>query len=365
MKREIYLDAPNVGALEKKYLSRAVDSGYVSTIGPFVDEFEMAFAKCVQAPHATAVQSGTGALHVALHELGIGKGDEVIVPALTFVATINPILYVGAKPVFADVDPETWTINPKDIEGLMTKKTKAVLPVHLYGNPCNMPAIMRVARRYDLAVIEDATESLGAFIAERQTGTWGDLGCFSFNGNKVITTGGGGMVVGNDATRLKHIKFLVNQARDISRGYYHGELGFNYRMTNVEAALGIAQLRRLSQFTRKKKMFSDIYRKNLEALGGIQFQKQYPTAQSSYWLNCLTVPNRSDVETLQSTLKSAGVQTRRVFMPASEFPYLKAYKRGALPHSYDIYERGLCLPASTVNSEKDIHYVCQQIKKVF
>jgi len=213
--KEIYLDSPDIrGGLEKRYLNDAIDKGYVSTAGSFVAEFEEKFAGYLDSQCAVSTQSGTAAIHMALYELGIGKGDEVIVPALTFAATVNPVVYVGASPVFVDVDIKTWNIAPDEIEKRITEKTKAIIPVHLYGNPCDMDTIMGIAKRHNLYVIEDATESLGARYKSGHTGTFGDFGCYSFNGNKIITTGGGGMIVGKDTGRLGHIKFLVNQGRD-------------------------------------------------------------------------------------------------------------------------------------------------------
>lgn len=358
------LDAPNVGELEKQYINKTIDSGFVSTFGPFVSEFEEEFTKYLDAKGAVSTQSGTAALHVALHELGIGKGDEVIVPALTFVATVNPVIYVAAQPVFADVDIETWNIAPDEIEKNITKKTKAIIPVHLYGNSCNMDEIMNIAKRYNLYVIEDAAESLGTKYKGRHTGTFGDLGCFSFNGNKIITTGGGGMIVGNDEKRLGHIKFSVNQARDESGEYYHPEIGFNYRMTNVEAALGLAQMKRLDAFLAKKRRFNEIYKKELGQIDTIHFQKEHKGAETSFWLSCAVFSEKIDIIKLQKTLKKDGIPTRRVFMPIIEFPPYKRYKQGSYKNSYQIYEKGLCLPSSTLNTDDDIYYVCNAIKSL-
>jgi perosamine synthetase len=245
---KIFLDDPNLGDLEKKYLTKAIDTNFVSVVGPFVPEFEEKFAQYVGSKRAVSTQSGTAALHMALYQLGIGEGDEVIVPSLTFIATINPVLFVGAKPVIVDVDPITWNIDPQEIKKAITKKTKAIIPVHLYGSVCNIDEIIEIARENKLLVIEDATESLGATYKGRQTGTFGDFGCFSFNGNKLITTGGGGMIVSNNQKQAEHVKFLVNQARNTSKGYYHPEVGFNYRMTNIEASLGLAQLEKIDKF---------------------------------------------------------------------------------------------------------------------
>ena len=363
MYKKMHLDAPNLGEMEKEYLNKAIDANFVSTIGPFVSEFENKFAGYLGVSCAVSTQSGTAAIHIALHELGIGAGDEVIVPALTFVATVNPVVYVGATPVFVDVDPVTWNIDPADIEKKITKKTKAVIPVHIYGNPCDMDRIMEIAEKHKINVIEDATESLGARYNRRQTGTIGDFGCFSFNGNKVITTGGGGMVTGKDKKRLDHIKFLVNQARDESKGYFHPEIGFNDRMTNIEAALGLAQLERLNEFLKKKKTFNDIYRMELKAISGICFQDPYENAESALWLTSFVFRKEIDMSMLQKRLLEKGVPTRRIFTPVVEFPPYSGYKREDYRNSYDIYKRGLSLPSSTLNSLDDIRRACKAIKE--
>lgn len=364
MCREIYLDAPNVGDLEKKYLSNSIDNGYVSTIGPSVKEFEEKFAKYLGVKRAVSTQSGTTAIHIALYELGIGQGDEVIVPVLTFIGGVNPIIYVGATPVFVDVDIKTWNIDPEKIENSITERTKAIVPVHLYGNPCNMAEILKIAKRNNVHIIEDATESLGAKYKGNHVGTFGDFGCFSFNGNKIITTGGGGMITGNNAERVEHIKFLVNQARDESRGYYHPEIGFNARMTNIEAALGLAQMQKLDEFLEKKRIFNNIYHEELDGIECIHFQEKYKNTESSYWLSCIIFKEDRDIPTLQRQLKEKGIPTRRTFMPVVEFPPYKIYRHTDCKNSYHIYEKGLCLPSSTLNSEDDIYYVCKILKEV-
>lgn len=361
---KLELDAPNVGELEKRYVNDAIDRGFVSTFGPLVAEFEEKFARYINTKKAVSAQSGTAAIHIALHELGVGKGDEVIVPVSTFIATVNPIIYVGANPIFVDADPDTWNMDTQTIEKNITKKTKAILLVHLYGNPCNMDAIMKIAEKNKLFVIEDATESLGSKYKGRYTGTFGDLGCFSFNGNKTITTGGGGMVVGNDEGRLEHIKFLVNQAREDKRGYYHPEVGFNYRMTNIEAALGLAQLEKLDAFLSKKKSFAQIYRSEMKKEPAISFQEEYDGAESIPWLTCATFESIADINSVQKKLKKKGVPTRRVFMPITNFPPYKGFKKDRCTNAEHIYEKGLCLPGSTVNSEDDIRYVCKAIKEI-
>ena len=361
---KIELDAPNLGKLEKNYLNKTIDTGYVSTFGPFILEFEKKFARYLSVKNAVSTQSGTAALHISLYELGVGLGDEVIVPDLTFAATVNPIIYTGAKPVFVDVDIKTWNISPENIERAVTKRTKAVIPVHLFGNPCDMDKLMKIAKRHNFFIIEDATESLGAKYKGKYTGTFGELGAFSFNGNKVITTGGGGMVAGIQEKRLGHIKFLVNQARDETNEYYYPEIGFNYRMTNIEAALGLAQLQRLDGFLNKKKEFNAIYKEELKKIDFIIFQEEYEGAQSSFWSTCIFFEKKIDIIALQKKMKRKGIPARRIFMPVTESPPYKIYKNSDNKNSYRIYERSLCLPNSTLNSKDDIFYVCKTIKSL-
>lgn len=364
MCNEIFLDAPNVGELEKKYVCEAIDTGYVSTVGPLVGRFEEKFASFLGIGKAVSIQSGTEALHIALYELGIGPGDEVIVPALTFIATVNPVLYVGAKPVFVDVDRQTWNIDPAEIKKKIAKNTKAIIPVHFYGNPCDMDEIMQIAKKHGLYVIEDTTESLGAKYRGKYTGTFGDMGCFSFNGNKIITTSGGGMVVGRDQKRLEHIRFLVNQARDAKKGYYHPEVGFNYRMTNLEAAMGFAQMERLNEFLENKRAFNEMYRNRLSKWDFVRFQEEYESVESSCWFTSITLDNGVDIDEFQEKLRNRNIPTRRVFMPLTEFPPYKKYRTGKYENAYCIYEKGLCLPGSTLNSLGNIEYVCQVLNEL-
>ncbi len=360
---KIFLEDPNLGDLEKKYLIKAIDTNWVSTTGPLVYEFEERFARYIGAKKAVSTQSGTAALHMALYQLGIGEGDEVIVPSLTFTATINPILYVGAKPVIIDVDPFTWNIDPQEIRKAITKKTKAIIPVHLYGSVCNIDEIIEIARENKLSVIEDATESLGATYKNRQTGTFGIFGCFSFNGTKIITTGGGGMIVSNDQKQAEHIKFVVNQARDASKGIYHPEVGFNYGMTNIEAALGLAQLERISGFLIKKRKFRKIYQEILSELSYIKFQKEYENAEGSCWLTNIKIDKKNiDIDNLKLKLKEKRIPTGRIFIPASGIPYLKKFSK-TCPNAYEIYNQSIILPSSTLNEEEDIKNAALIIKE--
>lgn len=359
----ILLDSPNLGEREKEALARCIDSTYVSTAGPYIEEFETSFAAYVGASCAVAVQSGTAALHIALVELGVGAGDEVILPTLTFAASVNPVLYCGASPVLVDVNPDTWTLDADEVEKAITSRTKAVMPVHLYGNPCDMDSLCSLCAERGIGIIEDATESLGAAWRGQSTGTFGAFGCFSFNGNKLITTGGGGMVVTTDPDHADHIRFLVNQARDASKGYYHPELGYNYRMTNLEASLGLAQLERLDEFLAAKRRFASMYRDALEDLPGVEFQHETPCGESAWWLPSLTVEHPS-IPALQKILTDHGVPTRRVFSPLHTFPYLRGHAPFACPNAERIHWQGLNLPASTVNDDASVRSAAEIVREV-
>lgn len=360
----IQLDSPNLGNIEKDYLIKCIDSGYVSTAGPFVPEFESKFEKYLKVNSCVSVQSGTAAIHAALYELGIKEGDEVIVPAITFIATVNPVIYCGATPVFVDIDKDTWNMDPEEIEKAISPKTKVIIPVHLYGNPCNMDEIMKIAAKYGLYVVEDATESLGAEYKGRMTGTIGHIGCFSFNGNKIITTGGGGIISTNDEKWASHIKFLINQARDASQGYFHTEIGFNYRMTNLEASLGLAQLERLPEFIKKKRMFFELYKEIFNGIDEIIMQKEYDGAISSAWLPSIKIDCKKvgmTMPEIQNKLKERGISTRRVFNPIIDFPPYMKFKRGDYHNSYEIFENGLNLPGSTLNEPESIEYAAKTL----
>lgn len=361
----IFLDAPNLGELEKQYLLKCVDSTFVSTAGPFIPEFEEKFAKYVGTKRAVSTQSGTAAIHLSLSELGVGPGDEVIVPVITFIASVNPIVYVGATPVFVDIDASSWNMIPEQVEKAITKKTKAIIPVHIYGNPCNMDALTEISERFGIPMIEDATESLGASFHGRMTGTFGSMACFSFNGNKVITTGGGGMITTNDEKLADHMKFLVNQAREESKGYYHPEIGFNYRMTNLEASLGLAQFERLPDFLQKKRRYMEIYREILTGVKEIEFQEEYPDSVSSWWLSSIKINHPTkDIPQIQRELREKGIPTRRIFVPITEFPPYAKYKREEYPNSYELYEKGLNLPSSTLNIDEQIEFVGRELSKI-
>lgn len=340
---------------------RCLDSGFVSSIGPLVGEFERAFARQVGARFAVAVSSGTAALHATLHAQGIGPGKRVIVPDLTFIASVNPVLYCNAEPVFADVDPNTWMLDPALLRAICRqfasqgRPISAVIPVHLYGSACDMSGLLRVAREFNLLIIEDATEALGASFRGRQVGTFGQAGCFSFNGNKLITTGGGGMVVTNSKQLADRIRHLVNQARPSAAEYIHDEMGFNYRMTNLTAALGLGQLERLQTLLKAKKRIGKTYASAFEHLPAAVPQGSARHTLPAHWLYSIALSNAAEREKWMKSLAAQNVPTRRLFHPLHNQPYLKKpvwiwKNKKAVPAqqgiSDDIYARGLNLPSS-------------------
>ncbi|OIQ12543.1 LegC family aminotransferase [Neomoorella thermoacetica] len=365
---KIPLDWPNISELERDYILKALASGYVSSAGPLVREFEQRFAAYLGIGHAVAVVNGTAGLHLALKLLGIGPGDEVIVPALTFIATVNPVVYVGARPVVVDVDPRTWNLDPAAIEKAITKHTRAIIPVHLYGNPADMDAILGLAREYGLYVIEDATEALGSTYKGKKAGTFGHIGVFSFNGNKIITTGGGGMLVTEDPELARRARILVNQGREPGEiEYEHKEIGFNYRLTNLQAALGLAQLERLPEFLATKRRNAAIYCRELRNISGIGWQEETPGAESNWWLFSIVVYKEKyglDRQKLMKHLQNRGIQVRPLFKPVNLQQCYKAYSFNHCPTAKALYTKGLNIPSASFLQEKEIIRVIGALREV-
>jgi perosamine synthetase len=348
--RRIHLDFANIKHA-KKLINNVLDTGYVSSAGPITDEFEQAMAKYLGVSDAVAVNSGTSALHLALLACDVGPGDEVILPVTTFVATANAVSYIGAKPIFVDIDPITWNIDSQKAIEAITPRTMAFICVHLYGNPCDMSYFPRIR-------IEDAAESLGAKFKGKHTGTLGDLGCFSFNGNKIMTTGGGGLVVSRWLKSLDKIRNLSVQAKN--HDGTHNAIGYNYKMPSLNASLGLAQLKNLESFLAKQRRFNEIYRNELAGL--VKFQEATPDSEPSWWFTVCLFPPDIDISSLQAELYKHWIPTRRIFRPLTDSkPY---QNRNVYPNARYIYNHGLCLPRSTLNTEKDIMYVCKKIKKM-
>lgn len=343
---------PVIGQREIDYVTDAVRSGWVSSIGPYIDRFETAFAEFCGARHAIAVSNGTVALHLALHALGIGPGDEVILPDLTFAATAHAVLQTGATPVLVDVERDSWCLDPEAARRAIGEKTRAILVVHLYGQPARMDAILPLAAEHGLAVVEDAAEAHGAEVSGRRVGPLGTAGTFSFYGNKILTTGEGGMVVTDDTALAARMRTLKDHGMSKERRYFHRELAFNYRMTNLQAALGCAQLEQVEDLLAKKRELRAWYAELLAGAPHVELASERPGSKSVCWMVCALVSAecKVDRDTLARRLLERGIDTRPFFVPMSELPHLaKMRSVGAhgdgCPVARDLSRRGLNLPS--------------------
>lgn len=364
---KIWLASPHMSdeGYEMQYVQEAFDSNWIAPLGTNVNEFEKELASKVGADHAAALTSGTGAIHLALMAAGVGEGDIVLCPTLTFSATANPIIYVNATPVFIDSDYETWNMDPNAIEAAFEKygdKIKAVLVVHLYGLSADMDKIMAICNKYNVPVIEDAAESLGAYYKGQHTGTFGEFGIFSFNGNKIITTSGGGMLVSNNEEKVKKVRFWSTQSRDQARHYQHSELGFNYRMSNVVAGIGRGQLRVLDQRVAKKKYIFEYYKRELGHLEGIDFMPVNEWDEPNYWLSCMTLNGNIKPLDIMEKLEANHIESRPVWKPMHLQPYFAEYDYVGSDVSESIFENGVCLPSDTKMSDDDLERICGIIK---
>ncbi len=356
------LTEPSLGADELRYLSDCIQSGWVSSAGPFVQAFETAFAGFCGVSHAVATASGTAALHLALLALGVGPGDEVLVPTLTFVATANAVSHTGALPVFIDSERNSWTIDPDQLEKAITPRTKAVIPVHLYGHPAEMDRILEVAARHQLAVIEDASEAHGARYKGKRVGGLGDVAAFSFYGSKIITTGEGGMVVTDRADLAEKMQVLRDHGRSRENRYEHPVRGFNYRMSNVQAALGLAQMKRIDEHVTAKRRIAQAYGQALCNIPGLTLPPQATWAENVYWLYSILVDKRlfgATRDGLVSKLWNLGIEARPIFFPLHRQPI---YQTGqSLPVAEQLAEQGISLPSSTRLGDQELERVVQAI----
>lgn len=355
---------PVLNGREEKYVLDAVRSGWISSLGSYVTRFEEAFARFCGVRHAVSVSNGTVAIHLALHALGIGPGDEVIVPSLTFVATANAVHYTGATPVFADVDPVTWCLDPADVRRRITPRTRAILPVHLYGHPAPMPELQALADEHGLLLIEDAAEAHGAAIGGRRVGGWGRIATFSFYANKIITTGEGGMVTTDDDALAARCRLLRDHAMPPHRRYWHDEVGFNYRMTNLQAAVGVAQMERIDSFIRRKREIAARYRKELAGMAGVTFAAEQPGYTNVYWMVSVLVaaPYALSRDELIPALRARGIDSRPFFHPLDTLPpYLSATPR---PVALHLSRCGLNLPSSPALTDAQVAYVCQVMREL-
>jgi perosamine synthetase len=349
---------PEIGDAEKAYVNDALDSTWISSRGPFLDRFEREFADYVGADHGVGCANGTVSLHLAFAALGLGPGDEVIVPTFTYVASVNAIRYTGARPVFVDSDMATWSLDPERVRSAITPRTRAIEVVHLYGHPADMDAILELADDRGLAVVEDAAEAHGARYKGRRVGALGTVGSFSFFGNKIVTTGEGGMLVTSDAALAEAARHLRGQGVSPTRTYWHDVVGFNYRMTNVAAAIGCAQLERIGETLDRKRRIAAWYEARLDGVDGVALQEPAAWAEPVYWMNSILV-DPVIREQLRDHLAQRGVDSRPFFHPAHTLPM---YADGG---SYPVAERlgasGINLPSYAGLTEEEVATVCSAV----
>ena len=357
MKRKfIPVSEPNIGKEEIENVKKCVESTWISSLGEYIIKFEEEFKNFIGTKYSTTTSNGTTAIHLALITLGIGPGDEVIVPDLTFVATANAVYYTGAKPVLVDIDKDTWNIDINKIEKAITKRTKAIIPVHLYGNPANMIEIKKIAKKHNLFIIEDCAEAIGAEINGKKVGSFSDISAFSFYGNKVITTGEGGMVCTNNKKYIDRAILYKDHGMSKTRRYYHPVVGFNYRMTNMQASIGVAQLKKINKFIKRKLQIANRYKKNLASLDFIKYQESFIGMTNIHWMFSLLVPKRNK---LMKFLKENNIDSRPFFVPMSELPAYRTNKK--FPVSEKLAKMGMNLPSSTTLTNDDVDYISKKI----
>ena len=366
-RRRIPVAEPALVGKEHEYVADCLATNWISSAGRYVDAFETAFADFCGMEHALSCANGTVALHLALMAEGIGPGDEVIVPTLTYVATANCVRYCGATPVFVDSERETWNLDPELIEDAVTERTRGIVAVHLYGHPANMDPIMGIADRHGLWVIEDAAEAHGARYKDRIAGSIGTSAIFSFYGNKIITTGEGGMVVTNDTDRAARMRILKGQGQDPGRRYWFPVVGYNYRLTNVAAAIGLGQLERVDWHLGRRRENAEWYRADLESVDWLSVSPEADWASNAYWMTCGLLHANAPVgrDELMKRLEQEGVETRPFFYPLHTLP---PYREDAGGRSFPVAEElaagGLNLPSSALLKRDDVSYVAQAIKAV-
>ena len=374
----IPLSIPNLGPSEQELVNQALAAGWVSTAGPEVTAFEEALASYCGVPFAIATNSGTSALHLALKVSGVGKGELVIAPNLTFVASINPIYYLGAEAILCDIKKDTWQIDLDLVEEFLEEQTEsrengrvhkasgkrigALLAVHVLGYPCDIERLLSLGQRYDIPVVEDAAEGMGSFLGERHLGSFAPVSALSFNGNKVMTTGGGGAVVTRDPAIAEHAKTLANQAKRHYQEYLHDEIGFNYKMTNLAAALGLAQLQRLDDFIARKTEIWEFYQNALKGLD-LGFITYLENARPNHWLVTLQSPA---ARMLEEVLQVQQIQTRKLWIPMDRLPpFGDCIYLSREDHCHEVYEHSLSIPCSTGISNEELDTVASAIRNFF
>lgn len=373
-KKRIYLSSPTMHGDEQRFIQEAFDTNWVAPLGPNVNKFEQEMAAYTGCGYATALSAGTAAIHLAIKLLGIGQGDVVFVSSLTFSASCNPITYEKATPVFIDSEPDTWNMSPKALRKAFEKypNPKAVILVHLYGTPAKLDEIMEICEEHNIPLIEDAAESLGATYKGKYTGTFGCMGIYSFNGNKIITTSGGGMLVSKEEEFTRKALFLATQARDQARYYQHSQIGYNYRMSNVVAGIGRGQLLHMEEHKRLKQEIYKQYEKAFAEIDDITMNPMNPDGEANNWLSCMTLKEGSPVSTteIMDALEAENIESRPIWKPMNLQPvYANCdffnHNDGGISVGEDIFNRGLCLPSDIKNTQEDMDLIINTIKRLF
>ncbi len=373
MKDRIYLSSPTMHGEELKFVHEAFDTNWVAPLGPNVNAFEKEFADYLgEGVHAAALSSGSAAIHLALILSGVQRDDIVFGSDLTFAATVNPITYLGAKPVFIDSEKDSWNMDPLALEKAFSlyPQVKAVISANLYGTPAKLEELSAICRDHHVPFIEDAAESLGSLHLGRQTGLFGDIGIYSFNGNKIITTSGGGMLVSADEKVTKKATFLATQAREQARHYEHKEIGFNYRMSNVVAGIGRGQMLHLNEHIAKKKEIYMRYREAFRDIGAIRMNPYLPASEPNFWLSCMTIDPSCEVKplTIMEAFDEENIECRPIWKPMHMQPvyagndYVKVTQESV---SEQIYEAGLCLPSDIKNTDEDMERIIRTVRRFF
>jgi perosamine synthetase len=356
---------PDLSGNESAYVNECLRSTWISSNGPFIGKFEASIAAYTNTRHAIATCNGTVALHLALTGLGIGPGDEVIVPSLTFVATANAVVYCGATPVFADSEADTWCLSVESVARLLSPRTRAIIPVHLYGHPCDMGPLLELAQRHGLWIIEDCAEALGATYNGSPIGSFGTVATFSFYGNKLVTTGEGGMVVTNNDALAERVRLLRGQGMDPQRRYWHPMIGYNYRLTNVAAALGLAQMERIEQLLADRKQIAAWYQQRLANLPFLVLPVEAGGASSAFWMYSILTPDNDWRERMMADLAEKGIETRPFFYPIHGFPMYRNCRNDAeCPVAQDLSYRGLSLPTSSCLKKPDIDVIAREVREL-
>lgn len=373
-RKRIYLSSPTMHGKEQEYVKEAFDTNWVAPLGPNVNGFEKELAEYAGISHAAALDSGTAAIHLSLKLAGVQEGDVVFVPTLTFSATCNPVVYEKALPVFIDSEEETWNMSPEALERAFEKypNPKAVIVVHLYGTPAKLDEIMEICRKHNTVMIEDAAESLGSTYKGKQTGTFGKFGIYSFNGNKIITTSGGGMLVSEDGEMIQRARFLSTQARDPARHYQHSQIGYNYRMSNVTAGIGRGQLLSLEEHKRKKKGIYERYKEAFSDIKEITMNPLHPDGDANCWLSCMTIDKGCSVtkDMVLDALEAEDIECRPIWKPMHLQPVFAGYDFITLCENgesvaEDIFNRGVCLPSDIKNTEEDMERIIRIIRELY